>query len=227
MVRAGTFLILLAFVVAAPSAGDSAALAAPPDTLAPAEKDSLLGVDKIRKALNQTINMDFTDLSLNEAIANLREKTRLNIVLDEQAVSSDMMGSSAKPINLRKVRLRSGLQALLSQYDLAYVILDDLLLITHKDLIVDRQMGQLVNVDLNQVPLDDALKKLARETASNLVLDPRENPQTPLSMQLEDVPLEMAVRTMAEAVSLKRVLIGNVLFITNEKHENAKSHKIA
>jgi type II secretory pathway component HofQ len=187
---------------------------------AEAEKESLAGAEKIRKALNQTITMDFADISLKDAIANLRDKTKLNIILDEEVVGSDTMESPTKITNFRNVKLRSGLQTLLCQYKLAYVILDDVLLITRKEAALDRQMQQPVNVDLDNVPFAEALRRLARETASNLVLDPREESQAVLSMQLEEVPLQMAVRTMAEAVSLKPVLIGNVLFITSEARAN-------
>jgi hypothetical protein len=130
------------------------------------------------------------------------------------------MESPTKTTNFRNVKLRSGLQTLLGQYSLAYVILDDVVLITQKEAALDRQMQQPVNVDLDNVPFAEALRRLARETASNLVLDPREESQAVLSMQLEEVPLQIAVRTMAEAVSLKPVLIGNVLFITSEARAN-------
>ena len=41
-----------------------------------------------------------------------------------------------------------------------------------------------------------ALKQIARETATNLVVDARvsKDAQTPVSLQMEDVPLETAVR---------------------------------
>ena len=188
-----------------------------------AESDSPAGADMIRKALNQTTDMEFVDITLREALANLRDKTKLNIIVDEQGVAAETLDSATKA-NLRRVSLRSGLNALLGQYNLAYVILGDVLLITNKEQAMDRQLQQLVNVDLNNVPLTTALKKLARETATNLVVDPRvakEAQTTPLTMQLEDVPLEMAVRIMAEAAAgLKPARLRNVLFVTNENRAN-------
>jgi len=67
--------------------------------------------------------------------------------------------------------------------------------------------------------LPAALKQLAKSTNTNLVLDPRvgkEAKTAALTLQLEDVPLETAVRLMAEVAGLKSVRVGNVLFVTTE-----------
>jgi hypothetical protein len=187
---------------------------------AESDKDSPSGVDKIRNGLNHTLNFEFADMSLKEAIANLREETKLNIVLE---VPDSAILDQPANLNVQQVRLRSGLEALLRPYDLGYAILGDVLLITQKEHAVDRQLHQLVNLDLDSVPLAAALKKLARETASNLVIDPRvgkEAQATPLSMQLEEVPLEMAVRIMAEAASLKPARFGNIVFVTTVARAN-------
>ena len=188
-------------------------------SLLPAEpdKDSVSGVDKIRKALNQTVNMEFADVSLRDALANLREQMRINLVVN---VPEEAIMDQPAAINVQSVKLRSGLQALLQRYDLGYFILGEVLVITQRDVAVDRQLQQLVNVDVQRTPLADALKKLARETAANLVIDPREDSQFRLTMQLEEVPLEMAVRIMAEAANLKPVRVGNILFVTSAARAN-------
>src|SRR5262249_13800110 len=63
-----------------------------------------------------------------------------------------------------------------------------------------------------------AIKKLAAETGTNLLIDTRvmKEAQTAVTLQLEDVPLETAVRLMAEMVGLKPVRVGNVLFVTSK-----------
>jgi hypothetical protein len=187
------------------------------------EKDGPAGVENTRKALAQVVDLELADMSLRAAIANIREKGEINIVVDEAVVGEDLLDSSTKTTNLRRLRLRSGLQTLLGQFNLAYVVLGDVLLITRADHAADRQLQQLVNIDLDKTPLALALRKLARETATNVVVDPRVDEAArvaSLSMQLEEVPLEMAVRVMAEAAGLKPARIGNVLFVTTEVQAN-------
>src|SRR5438105_4858356 len=61
-------------------------------------------------------------------------------------------------------------------------------------------------------------QKLAKETATNLVIDPRmaKEAQATVSVELDEVPLESAVRLLAEMAGLKPVRLGNVLFVTSK-----------
>ncbi len=85
-----------------------------------------------------------------------------------------------------------------------------------------RQMRQRVNVDLNRVELARALRQLARDTATNVIVDTRaeKDAQAQVTMQLEDVPLETAVRLLSEMAGLKPVRVGNVLFVTKKETAN-------
>ena len=83
-----------------------------------------------------------------------------------------------------------------------------------------RQLRQRVSVDWDDIQFTKALKDLAKETATNLVLDPRQAKKAAdvrVSMKLDDVPLETAVRLMAEMAGLKPARMGNVLFVTSEE----------
>jgi type II secretory pathway component GspD/PulD (secretin) len=178
-------------------------------------------VDKIRKALDQTIDLEMTDQSLNQAINQLREQTKLNIVLDRMTVINLMgMDPEQSPVSvkLQGVKVRSALRTLLSQYNLSFAIVGDTIVVTTEDMAMHRQMRQRVNIDLDKVSLATALKQLSRDTATNLTIDPRvqKDAQTPVSLQLEDVPLETAVRLLAEVAGLKPVRMGNVLFVTSK-----------
>jgi hypothetical protein len=72
------------------------------------------------------------------------------------------------------------------------------------------------------VDLAAALKQLSRETATNLMLDTRvgKEAKTDVSLQMEDVPLETAVRLVSEMAGLKPVKVGNVLFVTTKTLAN-------
>lgn len=176
--------------------------------------------EKVRKALEENVSLDLADQDLTQAIKNLREQTKLNIVLDRGALMQ--MGISPEEmqvsVKLPNVKLRSGLRVLLSQCNLNYAIVGDLVVITTEELAIQRQARQRVNLDLKEVPLKMALHQLACETATNLVLDARtgKEGQTPVTLTLEDVPLETAVRLLAELAGLKPARIGNVFFVTTE-----------
>src|SRR5262249_2067248 len=77
----------------------------------------------------------------------------------------------------------------------------------------------------DKVQLGNALKKLAKETGTSLIVDSRvaKEAEAAITLQLDDVPLETAVRLMAESAGLKPVRVGNVLFVTNKA--NAKELK--
>src|SRR5262249_52115429 len=81
---------------------------------------------------------------------------------------------------------------------------------------------QRVNVDFDGTEFATAIKQLARDTATNLIIDARSAKEAkgPITLQLEDVPLETAVRLMSEMVGLKPVRVGNVMFICSKAAAN-------
>ena len=60
-----------------------------------------------------------------------------------------------------------------SQYNLGIAIIGDSVIVTNEELAMQRQMRQKVNADFDKVQLATALKQLGRETATNLLVDPR------------------------------------------------------
>jgi hypothetical protein len=176
--------------------------------------------EKIRKALDQVTDLEITDQPLHLAVAQLREQTKLNFVLDRQMLANLGIDPEQTPINikLQNVKLRSALRTMLGQYNLSYALVGDAVVITTEDMALYRQLRQRVNIELDRVQFAVALKQLARETGTNLVADTRmhKESQTPVTLQLEDVPLEMVVKVMAEMAGLRSVRMGNVLFVTSK-----------
>lgn len=187
---------------------------------APLGKEDKPAAENSRRALDQAVSIEFADQPLQEALSQLTEQTKVRIVFDrvplgQMGINTDLRVST----KLDGVPLRTALHLILDPYNLSYVRLGNTLLVTTEEAAVRRQLRQRVNVDLDGIPLADALKQLARGTDSNLVLDPRatkEAKATPVSMQLEDVPLETVVRLLAEVAGLKSVRIGNILFVTTD-----------
>lgn len=180
--------------------------------------------DKIRKALDQTLDLEIADQPLNLAVNQLREQTKLNFVLDRVTLANMGVDPDQSPVNVKLtgVKVRSALRTLLAQYNLSYAVVGDSVIITTEEVAMFRQIRQRVNLDLDRVQLGTALKQLAKETGTNLVVDSRvlKESQTAVTLQLEDVPLDTAVRLMAEMAGLKPVRVGNVLFVTSKASAN-------
>jgi hypothetical protein len=176
--------------------------------------------DKLRRDMDQAVSLDISEQPLHLAINQLREQTKINFVLDKVTMGAMGMDPEQMPVTLKlkDAKLRTALRTLLNPFNLSFVILDDTVLITTDDMAMHRQMRQRVNVDLDNAELASSLRQMARETATNIVLDPRvaKEAQAKVTLQLEDVPLEMAVRLMAEMAGLRPVRVGNTLFVCSK-----------
>lgn len=203
-----------------PSAGLALVLlAVAPLSAAPAgpqTKTESSPAEKLRKDLNQVISIDIIDQPLNLALNQLRDQTKINFVLDQQTLAQMGIGFET-PVNgkFKDARVRSILRTILGGLNLNYAIVGEIVFVSTDEMTMYRQMQQRVSVDLDKVDLTQALRQLSRETATNLILDPRaaKEASQPVSIQAEDVPLETVVRLMAEMVGLKPVRVGNVLFV--------------
>jgi hypothetical protein len=193
-----------------PSRDDRAAAATPAET--------------VRRALDQTIaNLDIDNQQLPLALDQLREETKINFVLDRgtlQLMGIDLDNAAPVKAKLQKVKAKVALRNVLNQYGLAYAIVGDSVVVTTEEMAVYRQLKQHVSVDLDRVQMEKALKGLSRETATNLLVDNRaqKDAQAAVTLQLDDVPLETAVRLIAEAAGLKPVRLGNVVLVTTKAH---------
>jgi hypothetical protein len=184
-------------------------------------------VDKLHTALDKTVTLKIERQPLNVAVDMLREKTKINFVLDSLTIQQTLGFTPDQPpspvdVDLKDVKVRTALRAILSQYGLSFASIGDTVVVTTEDMAMLRQMRQRVSLDLTKVEFTAALKLLSRETATNLILDTRveKEAKAPVSIQLEDVPLETAVRLLAEMAGLKPIRVGNVLFVTKKETAN-------
>jgi hypothetical protein len=183
-------------------------------------------VDGLRKALDQPISIKIERQSLTAAVEVLKEKSKINFVLDTFTIQQMGFNPDAPPsqvdVDLKEVKLKTVLRTILQPYGLSYAPLGDTVLITTEDQAINRQLKQRVNVELDKVEFGKALRQLSRDTAVNLLLDSRVDKEgkNEVSLELEDVPLETAVRLLSEMAGLKPVRIGNVLFVTKKETAN-------
>ena len=187
------------------------------------EEVSASPAEKARQGLDRVITLRIDRQPLTAAVALLREKTKLNLVLDTQAVASLGINPDLPPtpvdVDLKEVKARAALRTVLAPYNLTFAVVGGAVVITTEDMAAARQMGQRVGVDFDKVELAAALKQIAHETGVNLALDPRAEKEASakVSLQVEDMPLEMAVRLLAEMAGLKPVRAGNTLFVTKKE----------
>lgn len=79
----------------------------------------------------------------------------------------------------------------------------------------------LVVAAFEEQPLAQALRTLARQTRANVVLDLRavkDVAKTPVTAELINVPLDDAVRLLADMTGLRSVYVGRVLYVTTPKN---------
>jgi type II secretory pathway component HofQ len=195
------------------------ALAAP---LQAEPKGAVSPAEKVRKALDQVVNIEFSEQPLQSALSQLTDQTKIKFVLDRISVATMAAGDPDMPVTakLQDTKLRTGLRSVLSQYGLSFVVLEDSVLVTTQEMADYRQLQQRVDVEWQDVPLPQALTQLSRKTGCNLVLDRRiskESRETTLTLNMNDASLETVVRIMATEAGLTSVRMGNVLFVTTDE----------
>jgi type II secretory pathway component GspD/PulD (secretin) len=187
----------------------------------------------IRKALDEKVTLDYNAQSLQDALDHLSQKTKIKFVLDNNAMMNGMMmpgfgpggvppgpgGFPGMQLSLKSDngKLRTALSNMLAPLHLSYFILSDTVLIS-EEFGWQRQMRQRVSVDVKDLSLSDALRKLADETGVNLVIDTRQNDKarTKISLQLDDTTVETAMRLLSDLADLSAVRVGNVMLVTTE-----------
>ncbi len=88
---------------------------------------------KLSEPLSQ-VGFNFSENSLSEVVAFLREEYQIEVQLDIQALEDlGLSPDDTVTVNIRNVSLRSALELMLKQHDLAFLIVDDYLLITNED----------------------------------------------------------------------------------------------
>lgn len=193
-----------------------------------AKPEANTSVEAIRKALDATNNFEFKDQNLSAILNTISEQYKIQIVLDKATLN--MMGIMPEEMNvelsMKNTKLRSALRALVGQYNLTFAIFEGQLLITTEENLVQRQFKQRIDVNYDNVPLQTATKDLTSKYGVSIVFDPKtikaKTSLNPVSLQVDDVALEAAVRMMADMADLKPVRMGNVIYITSE----AKADKL-
>jgi hypothetical protein len=205
--------------------------------------------EQVRKALDKPIDLDLKEDSLQKAVEKLREVTKLNITMHSTPGAVDPTGIAALllpagaalppgvvpvlppgaapagavatvQLTAKGIKTRDALKKLFSPYGLSPYIIEDEVFLAPEDVGVRRQLTQRVSLDLSDVPLADALKRLGRQRAINLLVsrEGAKGAEKKVSLQVDDVPLETAIRLLADQAGLRAARIDNVLIVTTPEH---------
>jgi hypothetical protein len=175
-------------------------------------------MDAARKALDEVADMNYQNKSLNEVIGDLKDRAKVNVTIDPAVFQFGLdPNMPTVNVNLKGVKLKDGLRQALAPFNLKCGLTQDGLFISTEEGLITKQLRQRVSVDCDGTSFATAVKQLALDTGANVVLDPRlkEKANAAVTLKLEDVPLESAVRLLAEVADLGTVRMSNVLFVTS------------
>jgi hypothetical protein len=203
------------FAVAVLATAPAFVQAAAPAPAAPAKGDNPIAA--MRKALDEVGDMNYQAKSLNDVINDLKEKSKMTVILDQAVYQFGLdPNQPVVNVNLKQVKLKDGLKAALAPFNLKFGLTQEGLFISTEEGVITRQLRQRVSVDCDGTVFDATVKQLALDTGANVVVDPRlgEKAKKAVTLKLDDVPLETAVRLLAEVADLRAVRMSNVLFVT-------------
>jgi hypothetical protein len=179
--------------------------------------------------------------TLADALVMIAKRYDLSFTINQRAFRDhrtnieQVFVAEKTPVLPMKATLGTVLQMVLSQAnndvtEVTYVIRGGFVEVTTRvALIAEFYPGRgsdllppLVYVSLDKRPLDEALQALARRHDACILLDPRggDAVRMPVTADLLNVPLDTAVRLLADMAGLEMVQVDRVLYVTTP--ENAR-----
>jgi hypothetical protein len=197
--------------------------------------------DELIDALNKTVEfpgIEDPKATLIEALDQLAKMYDLSFDVNERAFKFEMVPDVLKteiaqpnPIPAMNatpaVVLRKVLARIPVPSGATFLIRRDAIEITTDQALREEVWGAnyrgpwlpLVYVRFEGVPLQEALRQLARQTDTNIVLDPSVGPKArlPVTARLRNTPLEVALHLLADMAELQAVQVGNVAYVTTPR----------
>ena len=178
----------------------------------------------LRQRLDAPLTLRIEPTNLNDAVEKLAEATKLPIRLDQtmlQLVAQNGDGNEPTvSLDAKGVKLKTALHKLFGPIGMTHAVVGGEIFIADEDTVVFRQFKQRVSFDLEAVPLKTFVKQVRGEYGVNILIDPRATKakldDAPVTMSIDEVPLETALRLAGEMAGAKAVRVGNVILITTE-----------
>ena len=109
---------------------------------------------QIQSALDNEVSLTFLEEPLESAVARIQDQARIPIVIDQRALDElGLQPDIPVTIDLENVSLRSFLRLMLREYDLTYMIKDEVLQITTTDAAGDNLVNKVYPVGDLVVPI--------------------------------------------------------------------------
>jgi type II secretory pathway component HofQ len=199
-------------------------------------------VDKLKSPVNFGGFERDERLCLSEALDQFAELFDLTIVVNDKAFKDEAVEDvqdtkvvEKKPIpKMKGITLEKAIRELLNRVPstsgATYVVRDRHIEITTVQALSKEVRGHakgpllpLVHANVDRLLLNEALKLLAEQAEFNVVIDARvgDKAKTTVTARLHNVPIDTAVRLLADMAGLKAVQVDNVLYVTSA--ENAKA----
>ena len=196
-----------------------------------------LATTRLQEILNKPVSLDKgidRNSPLKDAMEFLADRYDVTILVDEAAFRLE--GTEAigdMPVGLPRVsnvRLQTILQLLCEQVNGSYLVKPDGIEITTRgrtrpeDWLSNRNLPPLVMLKCEHELLESTLKKLEFMTGISVVLDARialklrQEGQADLNITFNNVPLDTAVRLLADMSDLGVVAIDSVLYVTTKNN---------
>lgn len=202
---------------------------------APAKQDS--DIQRWREKLDTFVDypgIDDARATLTDALDHVSKRYGINFDIIDPAfhaldpkIDVPRICVAEKPIPARRARLKTILQTILARLPakltVLYIIRNDHIDITTETAVraelgipANRPMLPLVWETLTNTPINVAFQRLAHQSGYNVVVDPRiaNTTQTPATLELNNVPVDTAVRLLANIAGQSVVRLDNVLFVT-------------
>jgi len=132
--------------------------------------------EKIRKALASPTEFEFIETPLQDVVELLKDKHKIEIQIDRRALDDVGIGTDTRVTkNLHGISLRSALRLMLREFDLTYVIQDEVLLVTTPEEACGRPstvlypIGDLMPVDCKEPKDRTAYGAKLVETVTRLI----------------------------------------------------------
>jgi RNA polymerase sigma factor (sigma-70 family) len=216
---------------------------APANPNQPAQHNS---ARSIREVLNQEVDyggLEDARATLGDALDQLSKRYNLTFVLNERAFDYDASKEEdfvartpiADPTPLPPMRttlatiLRKILGRVREDKGAIYLIRRDFIEITTKKAVraelgipPDRPLLPLVGDTLTNDPIVESFDRLAHQSGYNIVVDPRiaDKLQTPATAEFNNMPVDTAVRLLANMAGMGVVRLDNMFYVTTA--DNAK-----
>jgi RNA polymerase sigma factor (sigma-70 family) len=197
---------------------------------------------ELRDKLSRPIDINRpieANTSLSLAMDFLSDRYDLTILINPVGFPEEVDGKSIEkqPIQLPRMRgipLGDVLRWLVEQVNGAYVIRSYYIEITTPERInpgawtkegFDRRKVPTVGATFQQRPLGEALSEIVHLTGINVVLDTNhlsaEQAKTVITAQFDNVPIDSAVRVVADMADLRPVALDGVLYVTTRERAQA------